>query len=768
MKRLSLFNFFLLLAVLSVQAQLRPITKAEYLAYVHEAVDSAWANHPAEVQRWKASIDTSYIFGYNPPATDAILAGLYARLYKDTKDSKYAERARQLLVEYGEYKKAYPPTYPKTRLEYAKGLPALPNIFIAPSYIRAYLLLKDENVLSAKDKMVIEQNIAESADFLLNFQEWGPMNRATLRAEALMGAVKSLPQHPNAHYWEMMARSIMDDNWGKWEIEDASGYNGIWLYSVFSYADLIGDESLFHTPVIHYYLKYFTHLLAPDGTIPEFGDSGWRSSWERFLACLEKGAAVYHDPTMKYAATRIYHSVMKPGTPRNNAWLAQFFYDCARWADDSIQPLPPPGKSEEVLEDIVGKKIVFRSGYDEKDTYLLLNYRDEGDGGLLFRDYLRNTIPVEEEKMHHGHADENSIALLMSGGSVLLRDGGYRDYMPSGPFGAYRQDYFHNRVAVRKNKIFKGQKEGEHRYSTGGKPVPGQGMLEFFRNSGAYRKVRTEKIDFLNLKHFDMSRTRVTDDKLGYQHDRIINWVKGLNIFVVFDVVKFTVEDYYTVANLWHTRKILAQGEQWYDTVYDSLGTVSLPTNQSLLIYFPEKGQMMEGVEQQRRYYQREWTIYQMDSRHCDVGDMIVFTTVLIPHEPGADLQKLISSVKMVQVSHPTRTLGIQIESGGATYYVCAKLDLQMDIVRDYRRPKYTYESGKVRFDDFETDGSNLFAVLNGKRIEYCVTNAVKASYRGRVMFEQLPVNFGLAFDGSPEAPGVGKVRYWQDVFEVR
>lgn len=280
---------------------------------------------------------------------------------------------------------------------------------------------------------------------------------------------------------------------------------------------------------------------------------------------------------MKYAAMRLYHSVMKPNMPRNNIWLAQIFYDCARWGDDTILPQAPAARSKEVLEDVVGKKIVFRDGYGENDTYLLLNYRDEGDGALLFRDYLRNTIPVEEQKMHHGHADENSIALLMSGGSVLLRDGGYRDFMPSGPLGAYRQDYFHNRVVVRKNKIFK---EGEYRYANDRKPVAGQGRLEFFRNSGAYRKVRTEKIDFLALKDFDLSRTRVTDDKIGYHHDRIINWVKDLNIFVVFDVLKFTVEDYYTAANLWHTRKILAQGDRWYDTVYDSLGATCAAVKQ--------------------------------------------------------------------------------------------------------------------------------------------------------------------------------------------
>ena len=136
----------------------------------------------------------------------------------------------------------------------------------------------------------------------------------------------------------------------------------------------------------------------------------------------------------------------------------------------------------EVMEDVQGKKIVFRDGWKQDSTYMLLNYRDEGDGGLNFRDYLRDTIPVEEEKMTHGHADENSLVLLMSGGSVLLHDGGYRDYMPSGPFGAYRQDYFHNRLCVRPEKLFMGQNQGEYRYSIRD-AVPGQSVLDFLHNA---------------------------------------------------------------------------------------------------------------------------------------------------------------------------------------------------------------------------------------------------------------------------------------------
>ena len=100
-------------------------------------------------------------------------------------------------------------------------------------------------------------------------------------------------------------------------------------------------------------------------------------------------------------------------------------------------------ESREVLEDVVGKKIVF----EKNGNYLLTNYRDEGRFAWLQRNYLRNTIPVEPEKAHHGHSDENSIVCLISNGCVLLHDGGYRDCISEKR--AYRSDYYHNRVILR-------------------------------------------------------------------------------------------------------------------------------------------------------------------------------------------------------------------------------------------------------------------------------------------------------------------------------
>jgi len=102
------------------------------------------------------------------------------------------------------------------------------------------------------------------------------------------------------------------------------------------------------------------------------------------------------------------------------------------------------------------------------------------------------------------------------------------------------------------------------------------------------------------------------------------------------------------------------------------------------------------------------------------------------------------------------------------------KCDLRRDMSRDWRRPRYTYEAGKVSFGELETDGDFLFATLaaddapGGKeRLAYTIVNLTKALFRGRPLVDVKPAVFGLAYDGSPDGPGFGKLRYWRDEAEV-
>jgi hypothetical protein len=64
-------------------------------------------------------------------------------------------------------------------------------------------------------------------------------------------------------------------------------------------------DELFNTPEMYYNAQYFLHLMCPDGMIPDFSDSNWRSNWVRYLVFFEAVAKAYHDPHLKRAAATI-------------------------------------------------------------------------------------------------------------------------------------------------------------------------------------------------------------------------------------------------------------------------------------------------------------------------------------------------------------------------------------------------------------------------------------------------------------------------------
>jgi len=734
---------------------------ARYLAYARAAADWTWEHRDELLESWKDSFDPRSPFGYRPPGGLLEMAVIDAHFYEKEKKPVYAERAKHILLSYRDHRTRFPEWARRLRPDYEQpGVPVLPDFFTVMRFIRAFDTLRRLDALTPKEAVHLETDISESMDYVLQTQEWGPMNRAVLRAESLAWALRALPGHPKAGSWEMQRRALGDDNWGNWQIEDATIYHGVWLYALLGYADALGRrEELLRTPEMTYYARYFLRLMAPSGMVPDFGDAWWNGNWNRFLVFFEAAAAHHRDPELKWAAATIVRRFLDLENPRNIG-LAYNLLDCARWGADDIPSRRPTAPSGEVLEDVVGKKIVFRSGWRPDSTYLLLNYRDEGDGGLNFRDYLRDTIPVEEEKMTHGHADENSIVLLMSGGSVLLHDAGYRDFMPSGPFGAYRQDYFHNRLCFRPRKIFFGQKEGQWRYSRR-EAVPGQGVLEFFRDSGAYRRVRTQKVDFLALDDFDYSRTRLVDDNWGGQWDRVTVYVKDPEMFVIFDIFKSLREEFFTLASLWHTRQVLARGENWFETAYDRIQSEALSPARRLLLLFPLTHYRPLAVEPQRRHSQEEWTISQTTAQHFELGQTAVLAAVLMPHNADADLDSL--ATRVVKASAEGNVAGLTLSAEGREIIVAAKIDPRRDMIRDWRRPKYTYESGRIEFAGFETDGDFLFASRRDSRLAYTIVNLTRALFEGRPLCEAGTSYYGLAFDGSPDRGGRGRLRYWRD-----
>ncbi len=743
------------------------ILKSDYLNYIKIAADRGWQDYPLTIEDWKKKPNHHELWGYDAPGGPIYLADLLGYLYQETKERSYAEKVRDILASYGDLRETYPKELQARRAEYRNGVPSISNFFIMPPYSRAYMRIRESGVMDAKTREKIERDLAFSLDHIFYFPEWGAHNRAMLRAESLYYGAVALAHHPNAKKWKQMAETLASDSLEQWEIEDATGYHGVWLYSLFSYAGISEREDVLQSPQVKYYLDYFTQLLTPHGNLADFGDSHWNSGWERFVPVYEKAAAINHNPQYKYVAQQLTQRALErmakasqqPEIAKINigAGVGSVFTDAHRWADDSVKPQSPGSASQEVLEDVIGKKIVFRDGWDRANTFMLLNYRDEGDGGLLGRDYLRQNLSVEEEKMHHGHADENSIVLLMSGGSVLLHDGGYRPDLPSGQWGAWRADYFHNRVVARKNKRDKTQN-----------------VFEFLRNSGAYRRVRTQKIDFLKFKAVDASRTRLVDDELGYQWDRVITWLRNKQMFIVIDGIKILRPDYYTFTSLWHTRQIRSRSERLFDTAIDRIGADELPQSKSLWIYFPENTQGKQiGTFPISRHYQDETAIYQTVSSSYKSGDYEYFVTILLPRDARSDDNFHPANIRLLEIDKAGKAVGVEITNGQEKSVICVKLDLEMDLAREPVGPRYQFDLGKVRYGDFVTDASYLFAAISEKEgkpaeVSYSAATMTKILYRDQTLMESLPNTFGLQLDGAPPRTGYARWRFWEDAVKLK
>jgi hypothetical protein len=101
------------------------------------------------------------------------------------------------------------------------------------------------------------------------------------------------------------AQALGDDNWGNWEIEDATIYHGVWLSALMGYADALGKlDDLFKTPEVYYYAHYFLNLMSPAQVVPDFGDAAWTQNWQHFFVFFEAAAARLNDPRWRGPRSR--------------------------------------------------------------------------------------------------------------------------------------------------------------------------------------------------------------------------------------------------------------------------------------------------------------------------------------------------------------------------------------------------------------------------------------------------------------------------------
>ena len=99
-----------------------PTAAARYLEYARASADYAWANRAAAIDRWRASFDPDSPFGSRAPGGILETALIYAYLAEKENNATYADRARTLIVTYGDYRSAFPESAAKKRPAAAKSL----------------------------------------------------------------------------------------------------------------------------------------------------------------------------------------------------------------------------------------------------------------------------------------------------------------------------------------------------------------------------------------------------------------------------------------------------------------------------------------------------------------------------------------------------------------------------------------------------------------------------------------------------------------------
>jgi hypothetical protein len=176
----------------------------------------------------------------------------------------------------------------------------------------------------------------------------------------------------------------------------------------------------------------------------------------------------------------------------------------------------------------------------------------------------------------------------------------------------------------------------------------------------------------------------------------------------------------------------------------------------------------MEGVEAEKRHYQDEWLIHQSWAQHFELGETAAFITVLIPHEAKDDPETWLGRVSPIAAEPSRGASGVVIKSGARDLVIGVKNDLRLDMSRDDRRPRYTFEAGRITLGAIETDGDFVFAAARGDALDYTVVNLTRALYNGKLLVQGGEASFGLGYDAKPDRGGVGKLRYWRDTAVVR
>ncbi|MDR0901874.1 MAG: hypothetical protein LBM92_03790, partial [Opitutaceae bacterium] len=595
-------------------------------------------------------------------------------------------------------------------------------------FCEAYIYLKKRGALDAEQRRMVEEQIIASVATHYDSTDFGAHNRGLIDGAAFLFAAAAVPDAPEVEKWKRYGEALSADSVDRWSIEDASIYLPFWQTYMLNLAELQGRAGEHIRAVTTlFYLDQGRALLMPNGLLPDWGDGDWTHSWSWWVTNLVRGGSLLRDGRCLETARRLYSASLDHWKELSGNDLYAIAL-ALHWMDASV-PLEPLAqeKSAEAVDDLVSKKITFRS---PNGDYGLLNYRDEGPYGRFSRDYLNAQLNAFQEKPTHGHGDENAIDLLMAGNTVLLADGGYRHSSIQKWEDGWRADYYHNKIVARTGQMM---------------PYEGD-AFDYITKDRSYHAVQTEKIHFGNFGSLDYSRTRLVDRERGYTGERIILFAPETSLYIIVDSIVIDEPGVKVFANVWHPDNILKQGDgyvvSWPERIPIRNEYWKNTHDKELLIQFVGKFDSVTRVKEIERRFNPSKVFYQYLNTYFFKGQRLAFVTVLRPHNPGSFNPAMLEDVRVITNERDdNRTLGLAFTLNGDPVTVGLKLDQTVGFTNLRGRPLFDWRTGSVTYGKLRTDSD--FAYVRERKDgarEIGFQYGCEVGYDGATLFD-MPLN---------------------------
>jgi len=150
------------------------------------------------------------------------------------------------------------------------------------------------------------------------------------------------------------------------------------------------------------------------------------------------------------------------------------------------------------------------------------------------------------------------------------------------------------------------------------------------------------------------------------------------------------------------------------------------------------------------------WLLQVVRTGNLEHDQYLIFVTVLIPfsHESVAEI---ISEISMPDLG--INTIGLCFSAPNQIITIAHKIDLEKDITREWPRPKYTYDAGKIKANQIESDGHFMFSVEENKQLYFLALGLTKFAFNRQILFEQQAVTNEYRLDNAAPTADAWKVR---------